>query len=47
MKIRSNKTFDCYETAYESWKSGKDISLDGVKLIPITVIERRYKLERH
>ena len=39
MKIRSNKIFDCYETAYESWKSGKDISLDGVKLIPITVLD--------
>ena len=39
MKIVSNKTFDCYETAYESWSSGKDITLDGVKLIPITVLD--------
>lgn len=40
MKIKSNKTFDCYDTAYESWSGGKDITLDGVKLIPITILDK-------
>ncbi len=39
MKIKSNKTFDCYDTAYESWSGGKDITLDGIKLIPITILD--------
>lgn len=39
MKIKSNKTFNCYDTAYENWDSGKDITLDGVKLIPITILD--------
>ena len=40
MKIKSNKTFECYETAYESWHGGKDITLDGIKLIPITILDK-------
>lgn len=40
MKIKSNKTFNCYETAYENWNSGKDITLDGIKLIPITIFDK-------
>lgn len=40
MKIKSNKTFDCYDTAYESWSGGKDITLDGIKLIPITTLDK-------
>ncbi|SCW63415.1 hypothetical protein SAMN05660484_02171 [Eubacterium ruminantium] len=40
MKIESNETFECYETAYESWHGGKDITLDGIKLIPITILDK-------
>lgn len=40
MKIKSNKTFDCYETAHESWNGGKDITLDGVRLVPVTVLDK-------
>ena len=47
MKIKSNKTFECYETAYESWHGGKDITLDGIKLIPITILDKiRAEIEK-
>lgn len=39
MKIESNETFECYETTCESWNNGKDITLDGVRLVPVTILE--------
>lgn len=39
MKIKSNKTFNCYETAYESWSNGKAITLDGIRLVPATILD--------
>ncbi len=47
MKIKSNRTFDCYETAYESWSGGKDITLDGIRLVPVTILDKiRAEIER-
>ena len=40
MKIKSNIAFDCYETAYESWSGGKDITLDGIRLVPVTILDK-------
>lgn len=44
MKITSNETFECYETAYESWpNNGKSITLDGQLLISIDKIKEARK----
>lgn len=39
MKIESNETAKSYINTEATWTHGKEITLDGVKLIPITVIE--------
>ena len=41
MEIKSNKTFECYETAFESWSNnGKSIILDGQLLIPMDKVKQ-------
>ena len=39
MKIESNEISKSYINTEATWTHGKEITLDGVKLIPITVIE--------
>ena len=39
MLIHYNKKYDCYDAMEHDLKFGKDIILDGVKLIPISVLK--------
>ena len=45
MKIHYNEIFDCYEVTECDCKFGKDITLDGKPLIPLSeIIELRDKI---
>ena len=47
MKIHHNETFDCYEVTECDCKFGKDITLDGELLIPLSeIIKLRDKIQK-